>query len=154
MERRPVDKDATDNMNGDRLMQDIPDIVRTWEALQHQTLLKPIRSEQDHQKMTRLAKELAGRLNGDREGPLADLVGVVCDLIHGWEKTHHPGVPKDEPRVVLRRLLETHGLKQKDLSDIASPTVISDILAGRRAISKNVAKALAERFQMDVSLFL
>lgn len=37
---------------------------------------------------------------------------------------------------------------------IASPTVVSDILAGRRAISKKVAKALAVRFHTDVSAFL
>ena len=55
---------------------------------------------------------------------------------------------------MLRHLLISNGLKQKDLAGIASPTVVSDILAGRRAISKKVAKALAVRFQTDVSAFL
>jgi HTH-type transcriptional regulator/antitoxin HigA len=77
----------------------------------------------------------------------------VSDLVRSW-KAQNVTLPKAEPREVLRHLLETHGLRQKDLMGIASPTVVSDILAGRRAISKKVAKALAQRFQTDVSAFL
>ena len=87
------------------------------------------------------------------QSALDDLHGVLVTLIEAWE-TRNVEIPKAEPREVLRHLLETHGLKQKDLAGIASPTVVSDILAGRRAISKNVAKALAARFHADVSVFL
>jgi len=86
-------------------------------------------------------------------GPLDDLFDLVTDLIEVWE-SHQAAVPLAEPREVLRYLLEVHDLKQKDLTDIASPTVISDILAGRRAISKNVARALSERFGTDASAFI
>jgi len=129
-----------------------PEFAKTWIALQEQIFLKPIRNDDDYRKMVALANELADHLEGD-EGPLADLFGVVTDLIEVWE-SHQPGLPKAEPKDVLRYLLDTHDLKQKDLADIASPTVISDILAGRRAISKSVAKALAERFGTDVSAFV
>lgn len=130
----------------------VPEFSKTWSALQDQIFLKPIRSDDDYRKMVALANELADHIEGE-EGPLADLFGVVTDLIEVWE-SHHPDLPKAEPKDVLRYLLEAHGLKQKDLADIASPTVISDILAGRRAISKSVAKALAERFGTDVSAFV
>lgn len=103
--------------------------------------------------MVRLANSLADHLNGSEEQPLADLFAIVTDLIQSWEVRNVTG-PKAEPREVLRHLLVTNGLKQKDLAGIASPTVVSDILAGRRAISKKVAKALAVRFQTDVSAFL
>ncbi|MDR5741991.1 helix-turn-helix domain-containing protein [Caballeronia sp. LZ029] len=129
-----------------------PEFAKTWIALQEQIFLKPIRNDDDYRKMVALANELADHLEGD-EGPLADLFGVVTDLIEVWE-SHQPELPKAEPKDVLRYLLDTHDLKQKDLADIASPTVISDILAGRRAISKSVAKALAERFGTDVSAFV
>ncbi|SAK40767.1 Antitoxin HigA [Caballeronia pedi] len=129
-----------------------PEFAKTWSALQEQIFLKPIRNDEDYRKMVALADELADHLEGE-EGPLADLFGVVTDLIEVWE-SHHPDLPKAEPKDVLRYLLDAHELKQKDLADIASPTVISDILAGRRAISKSVAKALAERFGTDVSAFM
>ncbi len=132
---------------------DLPEVAQTWGLLQQQIFFKPIRSERDYQKMTRLANDLAEHLEGGNENTLGDLFGIVSDLIESWE-AQHVQASKADPRAVLRHLLETHGLKQKDLADIASPTVISDVLAGRRAISKNVAKALAVRFKTDVGLFL
>ncbi|MFM0053320.1 helix-turn-helix domain-containing protein [Caballeronia grimmiae] len=130
----------------------VPEFAKTWSTLQGQVFLKPIRSEDDYRRMVALANELADHLE-DEEGSLADLFGVVTDLIEVWE-SHHPDLPEAEPKDVLRYLLDAHDLKQKDLADIASPTVISDILAGRRAISKSVAKALAERFGTDISAFM
>lgn len=142
-------------MNADRLSGQVPDIVEAWAALQQKASIKPIRNEKDYQTMLQFSKELAANLNGEEENPLVDLIGVVTTLIEAWEtQTRNAGIPNAEPREVLRHLLETHGLKQKDLAGIASPTVVSDILAGRRAISKNVAKALAARFHADVSVFL
>ena len=141
-------------MNADRLLGQVPDIVEAWAALQSKVPLKPIRNEQEYEQLTQLANALTNHLHGDADNPLTDLLGVLSALIGGWESRQVVVVPSAEPREVLRHLLETHGLKQKDLADIASPTVVSDILAGRRAISKNVAKALAVRFRTDVSVFI
>ncbi|MGF6771214.1 HTH-type transcriptional regulator/antitoxin HigA [Paraburkholderia sp. GAS199] len=140
-------------MNADRLPGAFPDIAQTWASLQAELPLTPIRNEQDYQQMVRVANSLADHLKGHEQDPLADLLAIVSDLVENWEISHVT-IPKAEPREVLRHLLETHGLKQKDLMGIASPTVVSDILAGRRAISKKVAKALAVRFHTDVSAFL
>jgi HTH-type transcriptional regulator / antitoxin HigA len=130
----------------------IPQFAKAWSALQDQVFLKPIRSDDDYRRMVALANELADHID-DEEGSLADLFGIVTDLIEVWE-SHHPDLPKAEPKDVLRYLLDAHDLKQKDLADIASPALISDILAGRRAISKGVAKALAERFGTDIGAFM
>jgi HTH-type transcriptional regulator/antitoxin HigA len=74
-------------------------------------------------------------------------------LIEQWEN-ENVSIPDTPPREVLRYLLEEHNLKQKDLGDLASPTLISDILAGRREISKRLAKSLAERFHVDIGAFV
>jgi HTH-type transcriptional regulator/antitoxin HigA len=140
-------------MNADRLSGHVPDNVEARAALQSKVCIKPVRDEQEYEEMAQLSNALKNHLQGDTDNPLADLLGVVSDLMGVWE-ARHVVLPEAEPREVLRHLLETHGLKQKDLADIASPTVVSDILAGRRAISKNVAKALAVRFRTDVSVFL
>ncbi|WP_334007906.1 helix-turn-helix domain-containing protein [Burkholderia orbicola] len=129
-----------------------PEIAKTWSALQGQVFLKPIRSEDDYRKMVALANELADNLQ-EEDGPLDDLFDLVTDLMAVWE-SHNVVIPKAEPREVLRYLLEEHDLKQKDLADIASPTMISDILAGRRAISKKVAKSLADHFGVDTGVFI
>lgn len=151
---RPLDEEEFNLMNADRLPGGFPpDIAQTWAALQAQLPIRPIRNEQDYEIMVRLANSLSDQLTGNEGEPLSDLFAIVSELVRTWE-VHNVTIPKAEPREVLRHLLETHGLKQKDLIGIASPTVVSDILAGRRAISKKVAKALAVRFQTDVSAFL
>ena len=148
-----MDEEEFKLMNADRLPGSFPDIAQSWATLQAQLPIKPIRNEQDYQQMARLSSLLAEHLNGSEGNSLADLFAILSDLVRNWE-AHNVTLPKAEPREVLRHLLVTHGLKQKDLVGIASPTVVSDILAGRRAISKKVAKALAQRFQTDVSAFL
>jgi HTH-type transcriptional regulator/antitoxin HigA len=148
-----LDEEEFKFMNADRLPGALPDIAQNWAALQAQLSLTPIRNEEDYQRMVRVANSLADHLKGNQEDPLADLFAIVSELVEKWEVSHVI-IPKAEPREVLRHLLETNGLKQKDLVGIASPTVVSDILAGRRAISKKVAKALALRFHTDVSVFL
>ena len=52
-------------------------------------------------------------------------------------------------------LLEQRGLSAKDLwSVIGSKSRVSEILAGKRSISKDQAKKLAEFFRVSVDLFL
>jgi HTH-type transcriptional regulator/antitoxin HigA len=148
-----LDEDEFKLMNADRLPGPFPDISTTWAALQSQLPITPIRTEEDYQQMVRVANSLSDHLSGSENDPLADLHAIVAELVGHWQ-ARNLTIPKAEPREVLRHLLTTHGLKQKDLAGIASPTVVSDILAGRRAISKKVAKALAARFQTDVSAFL
>lgn len=128
------------------------ELVKAWEALQARVPLKPIRSEEDYRKIVEFANGLADQLQ-EEPGTLNDLFDLVTELIDAWEQKHVK-IPKAEPHQVLRYLLEAHNLKQKDLVDIASPTLVNDILAGRRAISRKVAVALAKRFSTDVSAFL
>ena len=51
-------------------------------------------------------------------------------------------------------LRAVHGLKQTDLAGIASQGTISDVLSGRRAIGKALAKKLAARFHVAAGVFL
>lgn len=139
-------------MNTQHHQRSVPDIANTWSSLQEQVFLKPIRSDDDYRKMVTLANELADRL-AEVRSPLDELLDVVTDLIELWE-SRNVHMPTAEPREVLRYLLNAHGLRQKDLAEIASPTIISDILAGRRAISKKVAKGLAARFGVSPSTFI
>jgi HTH-type transcriptional regulator/antitoxin HigA len=85
--------------------------------------------------------------------PLFSLFEIVMDLIERWEDAH-VDIPDVHPREVLRYLLEENGLKQKDLADIASPALVSDILSGRREISKKLARSLAVRFNTGIEAFV
>jgi HTH-type transcriptional regulator/antitoxin HigA len=50
--------------------------------------------------------------------------------------------------------MEENGLKQKDLSDLGSQGVVSEILSGKRALNIRQIKALSNRFNVSASVFI
>ena len=131
----------------------LPELAKAWAAFQDHVALRPIRNEADYERIVALADSLADTVGDDEAHPLYSLFELAMQLIERWEK-EHVEIPQAEPREVLRFLLESNALKQKDLADIASQTLISDILAGRREISKRLARSLAERFHVDIGAFV
>lgn len=131
----------------------MPELTRAWIKLQGYAPLRTIHNQADFEAMRELADSLADSVGDDASHPLYSLFEVAMDLMEHWESTH-VDIPSAPPREVLRLLLESNNLKQKDLADIASPTLLSDILAGRREISKRLAKLLAARFHVSVTAFI
>ena len=75
-------------------------------------------------------------------------------MIHDFEERAFP-IPKSEPSEMVRFLLEQRGLQPKDLWPvIGSKSRVSEILAGKRAITKEQAKKLAEFFRVGVDVFI
>ena len=79
---------------------------------------------------------------------------LLKKLVLDYDERTHP-LPKIEPRKLLKRLLEQRELKQKDLIPVlgASGTV-SDVLSGKRSISKAQAKRLARFFRVSAEYFI
>ena len=60
-----------------------------------------------------------------------------------------------EPLEALKALMEDRGLRQRDLIAVfGSSSVTSDVLTGKRGISKQHARGLAEFFSVPVGLFI
>ena len=58
------------------------------------------------------------------------------------------------PHSRLRSLMEKHTLRQRDLLDVlGSRGMTSEVVSGKRAISKAQAKKLAEIFHVPADLF-
>jgi HTH-type transcriptional regulator/antitoxin HigA len=54
----------------------------------------------------------------------------------------------------LKLLLEEHGLKQSDLSEIGSQGVVSEILFGKRQLNVRQIKLLSNRFKVSPAVFI
>jgi HTH-type transcriptional regulator/antitoxin HigA len=85
------------------------------------------------------------------------LYELVVMLIENYETKHYP---MDEweshsPHEMLQYLLETSGRKQADLIGIiGSSGVVSEVVTGKRSVSKTQAKKLGELFKVSPSLFI
>lgn len=85
--------------------------------------------------------------------PLEGAMHYLGSLIEEWED-EQVQIPESTPAELLAYLMEEHGLSQSDLAEIVPQPHLSDILNGKRAISKAMAKRLAKRFHVHADLFL
>ena len=83
------------------------------------------------------------------------LLDLLTNLIRDYEATAYPARTKSKPREMVAFFMEQRNLKPSDLWPvIGSKSRVSEILAGKRSISKDQARRLAEYFQVRVDLFI
>lgn len=82
------------------------------------------------------------------------LLDLISNLVEKYEDEHYP-FPKVPPNEILKFLMEQNDLKQSDLLHVfGSSGIASEVVNGKRSISKAQAKKLAEFFKVSVELFI
>lgn len=123
------------------------------ETLPRDILPFVINTEEQYHKALSIAEKLFFTDNkSDLEGQILD---VWCLLIEIYEKkTFQPG-ENSTLSSILTFLLESKNLTQADLvrAGVGSKSVISEIVNGKRKITKQQAQKLAEFFQISSDLF-
>lgn len=96
--------------------------------------------------------ELDERQNpSPEEKELAELLALLIDQ---FEERRYP-IRKATPIQVLNHLMDARGLTQKDLWEIfGSKGITSEVVRGKRSISKTQAKKLASFFKVSADLFI
>ena len=116
---------------------------------QHQP--KAIETEAENEAAILLAESLEHRQRTPEENTLLELLII---LIEKFEETSYP-LPNLESDRMLRHLMEARNMKQEELVGvIGSRGVVSEIVNGKRSISKAQAKVLGELFHVSPSLFI
>jgi HTH-type transcriptional regulator/antitoxin HigA len=78
---------------------------------------------------------------------------LLAALIEKYESEHYP-ITAVEPRDVLSELIEQNGLRQRDLVPLLGPeSVVSEIVNGRRPLSKANIEKLSQRFRVSPAVF-
>ncbi|MCB1657867.1 MAG: transcriptional regulator [Moraxellaceae bacterium] len=132
----------------------IQEITQHINALRAQVPLSLIETEQEYENAVNALNELLDAGGADEHNPLAVLVTLLGDFIADYEDKHSQQPPTVTGRAMLAFLMEQHGLKQADLSDIGSQGVVSELLSGKREFTTHHIKLLACRFNVPVSVFL
>ena len=117
-------------------------------------LLTPASNEAEYQALIESLDVLLDKGAADESSPLAGLACMVGDLISTYEQKHYP-MPQAMSNIeALCFFMERDNLRQQDLPEIGNQAKVSEVLSGRRAINLRQAKALSERFNVDLALFL
>ncbi len=129
------------------------EILQAWLPFKQLVGVTSVRTEEDYAQARATIDALLDEVGDNESHPLAEVLNYLADQVEAYENEHFQ-IPEAEPNEVLRFLMEQRGLKQEDLGDCAPQSRISDILSGRRSISKEIAKRLAYRFHVRADLFL
>jgi HTH-type transcriptional regulator/antitoxin HigA len=83
------------------------------------------------------------------------LFGVAHELISNPVVSRRQyQLRREKPLDAVRFLMDQHGLKQKDLVDVfATPSIVSEVLSGKRELNKDHIKRLSERFHLSPEIF-
>jgi HTH-type transcriptional regulator / antitoxin HigA len=111
-----------------------------------------IDSELEYDRALAIAERLT--FKKDRTDAEIKFLKLVVVLIEDYETEHYP-MDDVSPHELLQHLMETNDTRQADLVGlIGSRGIVSEVVNGKRAISKAQAKALGEFFSVSPGLFI
>jgi HTH-type transcriptional regulator/antitoxin HigA len=115
---------------------------------------RPIKNEREYDRLVAEVGRLMERGEGNLSAEETSLLEMMSILIEEYDRNHYPLSPP-QPHKMLAFLLEQRGLQPHDLWPIlGSKSRVSEILSGKRTISKAQAKKLAAFFHVSLDLFI
>lgn len=116
-------------------------------------LLSVPHSDKQYKKLLKALDELIDEVGNNERHPLAPLMETVGNLIEEYEKDNFESIDTD-PVEVLKYLMEENGLTQKDMGELGSQGVVSEILNGKRELNIRQIKALGKKFKVSPAVFI
>lgn len=113
--------------------------------------IKPIRTEEDHDRALARIDALWGAEPGTPEG---DELEVLVTLSVAYEEAHHPIGPPDPVDAILFRL-EQSGRPRSDLeAALGGPAVTDAVLSRRQPLSLRMIRALHAEFGIPADILI
>ena len=120
--------------------------------LLQETLPKVIETEAEYEEMLAKVEKIFFDNNNNPEQ--LNLIKLLTLLVEEYEAKNY-AFDKPQPHEILQHLMESNHLRQADLVGIiGSSGVVSEVVNGKRSISKSQAKALANFFNVSAELFI
>lgn len=131
----------------------VAQILKTWVPFSDSVGGVGVHTRADYKRVGKIVDSLVDIVREDETHALAPVLDYLAFQLEMYE-AENGTIPDAEPREVLRLLMEEHGLRQSDFGDEIPQGRISDVLSGRRKISKAMAKVFAKRFRVSAEAFL
>ncbi|HMT08637.1 MAG TPA: hypothetical protein PKA82_11585 [Pyrinomonadaceae bacterium] len=128
---------------------------RAYADLLVEVLPGVIRNEKENEQALAFVGRLMKKGESGRSPEEERLLDLLVTLIEDFEEEAYPMGDVSNPQVALRELMREHELKQTDMLDIfGSQGVVSQVLNGKREISKSQARRLSQRFRLPIDVFI
>jgi HTH-type transcriptional regulator/antitoxin HigA len=115
--------------------------------------LRPLRSDEELDRAVAVIDALLGQASRD-EGE-DDYLDVLSDLVEKYESTHHPIPPASDAEVLRFLITDAKGVSQAQVADETGipQSTISEVLSGKRGLSRRNIGVLARYFHVNPSVF-
>lgn len=134
------------------LASDLDAVVEHWKYVA--PLLEAPTTEADFEVLVAVLDKVLDAGGADENHPLSRLASLIGDAIEAYELDAYPMPSEADGVDVLQHLIEVHGIKQSELPEVGSQSVISEILARKRQLNLRQVTALATRFGLPMENFV
>ena len=129
----------------------LKEIAKVWSDIQ--PIFSVPHNEKDYKKLVNLLDSLIDEVGNNEKHPLYTLMETIGSLIETYE-SQYISEPEGKSMDTLNALMEEHGLKQSDLSEVGSQGVVSEILSGKRQLNVRQIKIFRKRFKVSQEVFI
>lgn len=129
--------------------------LTTYGKLLAETLPAVIESDAEYERMEGIFDRFLSKGEDHLSPEESRLLALLASLLESYESKRLSALPDSSPLVRLKFLMAENNLRQKDVVDLfGSQSVASEVLSGKRKISRRHAVSLAQRFSVSADLFL
>ncbi|MFQ4143412.1 transcriptional regulator [Chlorogloeopsis sp. ULAP02] len=123
-----------------------------YRSLLAEVIPAAIETEEEYDRILKVVEQLTFKKNRTTEEQALHKLLVI--LIEAYE-TQNYRIDQSATHEILQHIMEASGTRQADLVGIiGSSGVVSEVVNGKRSISKAQAKALGDYFKVSPSLFI
>lgn len=127
---------------------------KKYARLANRIVVKAIETEAEYDRMVAAVEDLMDKGEDNLSAEESALLETLAILIQAYDDRNHP-LPPAPPHEMLAYLMETSRRTASDLLPVfGTRGRVSEVLNGKRSISKEQAKKLAALFQVSVDLFI
>lgn len=120
------------------------------------SVFKKPKNREDYSRLEEILEQLIDEVRDDETHPLALAMQIIGDNLEQYDDEHYPDIGAHVTDIeMVRYLMESHHLHQKDLADIfGSQANVSKFLNGERQLGKNAILGLKKRFGISADFFV
>jgi HTH-type transcriptional regulator/antitoxin HigA len=139
-----ISKQSRSGRDNDRFL----DLVRQFP-------LRPIRTKREYAAATRILDKMAIRGEEELNKDELDYLDVLTDLVEAYDTANYPEPDEATPLERLKALLDESGTSTAELGRLLGNSgLASQILLGRRELSKAHIRTLSRHFKLDAGYFM
>ena len=128
-----------------------PNFQKAWSIVEEGLFIK---NEKDYENAVKILDKLLDSVGTNENHPMYSYLDTLGTLIGEYEDEHLPPMGGASPKDVLQSLMDEHGLDQRDLPEVASQGVISELLSGKRDFTLRQIRQLSKRFCISSEVFI